>query len=91
MFVKVICKKSRVHESLYECDRVHIRPTEPYVCGDRDAFGCAKGAILKRFIIDLEKDGAASRSVSVEILQIPQMELYIMNSEGKTIESYIWA
>lgn len=69
MFIKV---KHTARESLYECDRYHINPTE-----NDDVF-----------IITMEKDSPGNGAISLEIHKTQlDTAIYIMNQEGKTIDT----
>lgn len=75
MFARII-RKDNGHSSLYECQRVHSRILKNENGNDDDDM----------LIFDFESRDSC---ISVE-LDRKISELYLMNNEGKTIETYKW-
>lgn len=77
MFARIIWRDTG-HSSIYECSRVHLNTLTNEMPGDHKDDG--------KFIVDFE---GPIGCVSVE-LDKKTCELYIMNNEGKTIDTYRW-
>ena len=70
--------KVLVHDTLYECDSMAMHPYQPYEDGPESLLLVLEGA-SKYFPIEhsIVKDGS--------------VEIYVMNHDGKTIDSYLWS
>lgn len=79
MFVRIIHtnKDNMEYDSLYECTRVYRRPLKGL-----------EGPIKDKVDFDLE--GPGGNHVTIQIDKTEKVAVYIMNSDGKTIDSYRW-
>lgn len=77
MFIKVLSKD---HESLYECDRYHLRQTHGLDQGG--------GAVNTTIYIVLEKDDSPKEAITLQLERSTSgLSVYVMNSDGRTIDT----
>ena len=82
MFVRIVRNGKKMfkdqslqEDSVYECARVFLKPIEDSAH--------AVGSVL----VTIEKP---NDSVSIEVVKDGNTEVYLMNNDGRTIDSYRW-
>lgn len=74
MIVKIVNTADSLGESLYECSRLHVRPTiDPGGVRERSVF------------FDME---GPTECVSIAFPVGTGVQVYVMNNEGKTVDRY---